>query len=172
MNAATLRPIEARDHAWVHALNEAHALETSSLSPERLAHLLAMAWYAKAAGGEAAFLFAFDQTAPYDNANFAWMKDRFAQFLYIDRVVVAASHRRQGLARLLYDDLIAAATAAGFPRITCEVNAAPSNPQSDAFHRRMGFASVGDLRPLSRDKTVRYLTLDLDSVTQGCSDPQ
>ena len=153
--------ITAGDLAWIHALNEEHKLETSSLTRERLAELVAMAWYAKAAGGEGAFLIAFDQTAPYENANFAWMKAWFERFIYIDRVIVAKTHQRQGLARRLYDDLIAEARTAGYPRITCEVNADPPNPGSDAFHERMGFAPIGDLRALSTEKTVRYLALAL-----------
>ena len=120
-----------------------------------------MAWYAKAAGGQGAFLIALDQDAPYDNANFAWMKQRFERFIYIDRVIVAQTHQRQGLARILYQDLATQAGTAGYPRITCEVNAAPPNPQSDAFHARMGFEPVGDLRALSAEKTVRYLVKSL-----------
>ena len=156
------RSLTESDLGWVHALNEAHKLETSSLTRERLAELIGMAWFAKAAGGgEGAFLIAFDQDAPYENANFAWMKARFDRFVYIDRVVVAETHQRQGLARQLYEDLIREARAAGYPRITCEVNADPPNPQSDAFHARMGFEPVGDLRALSTEKTVRYLSFGL-----------
>lgn len=158
MSPAVLTP---GDLGWVHALNEEHKQETSSLTPERLAALVDMAWYAKAAGNEGAFLIAFDQSAPYENANFAWMKQRFDRFVYIDRVIVAHTHRRQGLARRLYDDLIREARAGTYPRITCEVNADPPNPQSDAFHARMGFEPVGDLRALSTEKTVRYLALTL-----------
>ena len=171
MTGPALRPILPADRTWVRALNEAHALETSSLTTERLAHLLAMAWYAKAAGGKGAFLLAFDQTAPYDNANFAWMNARFEHFVYVDRVVTAASHRRQGLARSLYEDLIAAARAAGYPRITCEVNADPPNLQSDVFHERMGFRPVGDLRSLSQTKAVRYLSLELDRTSDRVAHP-
>ena len=159
MSPAVLQP---GDLAWVHALNEAHKLETSSLTHERLTQLVDMAWYAKVAGRQGAFLIAFDQRAPYENANFAWMKQRFERFVYIDRVIVTGTHRRQGLARQLYEDLIQEATAASYPRITCEVNADPPNPQSDAFHARMGFVAVGDLRALSAEKTVRYLSLALD----------
>lgn len=151
------RPVLPDDLAWVHALNQEHKLETSSLTPERLAQLVDMAWYAKAAGDRGAFLIAFDQKAPYENGNFAWMQARFDRFVYIDRVIVARSHQRQGLARILYEDLIAQAMAADYPRVTCEVNAAPPNPSSDAFHARMGFAQVGDLRALTTEKTVRYL---------------
>ena len=93
MSPSLLRPA---DLGWVHALNEEHKLETSSLTRERLAELVDMAWYAKVAGGEGAFLIAFDQDAPYENANFTWMKQRFYRFVYIDRVIVAGTHRRQG----------------------------------------------------------------------------
>ncbi len=38
----------------------------------------------------------------------------------------------------------------------CEVNHAPPNPGSDAFHARMGFGEIGRA-VLSGGKTVRYL---------------
>ena len=85
--------ITAGDLAWIHALNEEHKLETSSLTRERLAELVAMAWYAKAAGGEGAFLIAFDQTAPYENANFAWMKARFERFIYLSLIHISEPTR-------------------------------------------------------------------------------
>ena len=46
--------------------------------------------------------------------------------------------------------------AVGVPLLCCEVNAEPPNPASDAFHRAMGFAPVGEAFLADRGKTVRY----------------
>jgi predicted GNAT superfamily acetyltransferase len=154
----TIHNFAALDPAITLTLNNAHAKETSALDLAGLKTLLAMAWYAKGIGhGAAAFLIALDQDADYDNPNFAWFKERYESFLYIDRIVVAASGRGQGLATLLYEDLFAAAKRAGQSRVVCEINLDPPNPASDAFHAVMGFAEVGQATIHSGAKTVRYL---------------
>jgi uncharacterized protein len=99
-------------------LNNAHAKETSELNLASLTTLLGMACYARGIDqGKTAFLIALDHTAPYENPNFAWFKSAYQSFVYIDRVVVAESARGRGIARLLYEDLFAAARSAGVHRI-------------------------------------------------------
>lgn len=143
--------------AAVLLLNNAHAEETSWLDEERLAALLGMAFYVRGIdGGATAFLIALDHGAAYDNANFAWFKGSGKPFVYIDRVVVAESARGMGMARLLYEDLFAAAARHRHTRIVCEVNIDPPNPASDAFHARMGFEGVGQATIANGTKTVRY----------------
>jgi uncharacterized protein len=107
-------------------------------------------------------LIALDNTAPYQNPNFAWFKEAYPSFVYIDRIIVAESARGQGIARLLYEDLFAAAHSAGVPRIVCEVNSEPPNPASDAFHLAMGFEKVGQAVLYNGAKTVNYFAKNLD----------
>ena len=45
---------------------------------------------------------------------------------------------------------------AGHTLVTCEVNADPPNPASDAFHAALGFAEVGDAVIHGGEKSVRY----------------
>jgi uncharacterized protein len=111
--------------------------------------------------GKTAFLIALDHTAPYQNPNFAWFREAYQSFVYIDRIVVAESARGQGIARLLYEDLFAAARSAGVPRIVCEVNSEPPNPASDAFHLAMGFGKVGQAILYDGAKTVNYFAKNL-----------
>ena len=139
------------------ALNNAHAVELSWLTPERLAHLAAEAFVARRAGAADALLLAFDQDADYDSPNFLWFRDRYAAFVYVDRVVVADAARGRGLARRLYADLLAAARTAGHERIVCEVNSEPPNPASEAFHAALGFVPVGRAEIHGGKKTVTYL---------------
>lgn len=139
------------------ALNNAHAVELSWLEPEKLAHLVAQAFVARRVGVADALLLTFDQAADYDSVNYLWFRERYPAFVYVDRVVVADSARGRGLARALYDDLFAAAKAAGHQRIVCEVNSDPPNPASDRFHAALGFVTVGTAAIHGGKKTVTYL---------------
>jgi predicted GNAT superfamily acetyltransferase len=142
-------------------LNNAHAKETSLLDEGGLAALLGMAFYARGIdGGATALLIALDQDAGYVNPNFGWFTARFGarfdSFIYIDRVIVAEAARGRGIARLLYEDLFAAARQAGHMRVVCEVNLEPPNAASDAFHAAMGFEEIGRAAIYGGAKVVRY----------------
>ncbi|HWU48826.1 MAG TPA: GNAT family N-acetyltransferase [Asticcacaulis sp.] len=142
------------------ALNNRFAQETSFLSEAAFADLVAGARVALAAPDAGAFLIAFDQDGDYDSPNFLWFRERFARFLYIDRVVVAAAAQGQGWGSRLYAELIQTAKTLGHERIVAEINIQPPNPGSLAFHERLGFSSVGE-RALSSDKVVRYVALEV-----------
>lgn len=149
--------LDSSEGAALLALNNAHAVELSWLEPARLAHLVAEAFLARRVGVADALLLTFDQDAAYDSPNFLWFRARYPSFVYVDRVVVADSARGRGLAKALYDDLFAAAKAAGHERIVCEVNSDPPNPASDAFHAALGFVPVGTAEIHGGKKTVTYL---------------
>lgn len=151
----TVREISKADLAWVHPLNEAHAVELSPLTPDQLAELVASATYARCEDG--AFLLAFDQNADYDGVNFLWFRERYDRFIYIDRVCVDEAYRRRGLAQRLYEDLYQWAAEYGVGPVVCEVNSDPPNPGSDAFHAAQNFSVVGEARLEDRNKSVRYL---------------
>ena len=143
------------------ALNNAHQSETGPLTRDALAHMLATAFHAASVGasvggGKDAMLITFDQDAAYDSPNFIWFKARYAAFVYVDRIIVAAHARGRGLARDFYEDLFARAAKARQPRVVCEVNLDPPNPGSLAFHAALGFVAVGEA-VLQNGKTVRYL---------------
>ena len=101
-------------------------------------------------------MIALDQNAPYLNPNFNWFKESRESFVYIDRVIVAASARGQGIARILYNDLFVAARQVGQDRVVCEVNIEPPNPVSETFHLALGFRAVGEASIHGGTKTVRY----------------
>jgi uncharacterized protein len=145
------------------ALNNAHAQELSWLEPERLQHLVSQAFMARRIGNLDAFLLAFDQEADYDGPNFLWFRARYVSFVYVDRIVVAASARGRGCARRLYRDLFEHAERGGHERVVCEVNISPPNPASDAFHAALGFVEVGSASVHEGSKTVRYLSRALTS---------
>lgn len=145
------------------ALNQVHALETSSLDIASLEHLLDEAFHVGTCplGGAEAFLIAVDQDADYESPNFQWFRVRYPRFVYIDRVIVDESQRQRGWARRFYDDLFAAARAAGHSVVCCEVNAVPPNPASQAFHERLGFVQVGSAQLAGGAKTVTYMVREI-----------
>lgn len=144
-------------------LNNAHALELSWLEPARLSHLIDQAFLASRVGEADALLLTFDQDADYDSPNYLWFRDRYARFIYVDRIVVAASARGRGLARALYRDLFARVRAAGHDRVVCEVNADPPNLASDAFHAEQGFVPIGAAAIHGGSKTVTYLMREFET---------
>jgi predicted GNAT superfamily acetyltransferase len=169
MNDINIRPVDIGDAESAEALlalNNDHAKELSWLELDRFCHLVDQAFLASRIGADA-LLLAFDQGADYDSPNFLWFRARYARFVYVDRVVVAPFARGLGLARRLYEGLFAAAAQAGHERIVCEVNAAPPNPASDAFHAASGFAEIGTAEIHGGAKTVRYFVRPLEVPAVG-----
>ena len=157
-----LRPIRPADLPDLLSLNNDHAAELSLLDARAFSALIDTAFLARCCDEASALLIALDEAAKgYESPNYLWMKARFERFVYVDRVVVAAKARGQGLARRLYDDLIVAAGDAGHQRIVCEVNTDPPNPGSDAFHASLGFAEIGRAVLPQRGKSVRYMEFKL-----------
>lgn len=145
------------------ALNNAHAVELSFQTPAAFRALVAQAFFARWSAGREAFLLAFEQGASYQGENFRWFRQRYPRFVYVDRVVVRPEARRRGAARALYEELFAAARAAGHTLVTCEVNVEPPNPASDRLHEALGFVEVGRARLATSAKVVRYLARPLES---------
>ena len=53
----------------------------------------------------AGFLIALRHQAPHDSSNFPWFRERYPQFFYIDRIVVASRRRGGGVGRAFYADV-------------------------------------------------------------------
>jgi uncharacterized protein len=90
-----------------------------------------------------AFAFAFGPGSTYQSVNYRWHAERFADFLYLDRIAVSPRLRRQGIASALYDAIEAQAASHG--RMVCEVYCDPPNEESLAFHERRGYREIGFL---------------------------
>jgi uncharacterized protein len=138
-------------------LNNENDRETSTLSREKLAGMVAAAAVATVVEPGIAFLLAFAHDDDFDGGHFRWFRERLDRFLYVDRIVVGHGHRRVGLGRLLYADLFRRAELLGHTHIACEVNMQPPNPTSDAFHASFGFTEIGTATTDDGAKTVRYV---------------
>jgi predicted GNAT superfamily acetyltransferase len=143
---SVLRPIEPRDHASVLELNARNVELLAPMDETRMAQL--MGWTDRADvievdGEVAGFVFTFASGTAYDSVNYRWFSENREEFYYLDRIVLADTHRRLGLGRRVYDEL--EQVAAGYGRMVLEVNLEPANEPSLAFHRARGYVDVAEL---------------------------
>jgi len=143
------------DAAW--SLNQANVPAVGSETRSAMDELLAwssIALAAESAGAFVGFCLVMPPGTTYDSPNYRYFCDRYADFVYLDRVAVDDARRGQGVGRALYDEVARRASAEWF---CLEVNVQPPNPESFAFHTRLGFAEVDRLetRP---DKIVSLMT--------------
>jgi predicted GNAT superfamily acetyltransferase len=142
----TIRDAGPADYPAILRLNLESESFLSPLPLPRLELLARQAWYHRVAclGAEAqAFLLALRPGADYDSPNYQWFARRYADFVYIDRIVVGSTARGAGLAARLYEDLFGRAREAGIEFVTCEFDVDPPNEASRRFHARFGFVEVG-----------------------------
>lgn len=149
------------------ALNEHWVPHVGSVSRERLCDLLERADLALVAigadGSLAGFLILMAPCADYRSPNYRFFQERLeagkapGEFRYVDRIAVAPAARGTGVGRALYEAAFARAESVGAAEVTCEVNVDPPNPDSQAFHSRMGFVEVG--RQWTYDDTVQVQLL-------------
>jgi len=93
-------------------------------------------------GRAAGIVVVLNDRCGYDSDFYRWFTDRYENFLYIDRIVVAHWARGQGVARQLYEAIDAAAQARS-QAIAADVYCQPPNTPSLNLHHTMGFEEVG-----------------------------
>ena len=145
-------------------LNQTFMTLLSDLTPSRLEelHMQAAEHLVIDVDGEvAAFMLLFRDGADYDSVNYRWFEQRYASFLYVDRIAVSSGLQRRGAGALLYRHVFAVARTAQVPRIACEYYLTPPNPASAAFHARHGFHEVARQR-IGDDKLVSLQLADVD----------
>jgi predicted GNAT superfamily acetyltransferase len=81
-----------------------------------------------------------ESASPNQSMNYRWFSVRYDDFVYLDRVAVAADHRGCGIGSRLYEEVERRTRAVWF---TLEVNLRPRNDGSLRFHARKGFVEVG-----------------------------
>ncbi len=155
--------VTVADLVAVLALNESEVPHLGAVDIEQMHWFASNAAYFRVAKYHeqlAAFLVGLRPGTDYGSLNYRWFCDRYEEFAYIDRVAVAASARRHGLASRLYDDF-AAAMPDSVKIMTCEVNIRPPNDESMRFHTRLGFAEVGTQVTENGSKEVALLLKEL-----------
>ena len=161
----TIRDMHEHDLDSVLALNNAAGSTILPLDHAQLAVLAAQGAYfrvAEADGHLAGFLIALRETADYDSPNFLWFRERYPEFLYIDRIVIARPYRGEGLGRVFYADVTSFAEVR-VPVLTCEVWLEPRDDVSVLFHGTYGFQEVGQQMMPAVNRRVALLAKDLCS---------
>jgi len=150
----------ASDYPTILALNAQAVPDVNLIDTDKLAHLhqqavaLIAARDPKDADVVAGFLLALDESASYESVNYRYFQQHYPEFVYVDRIVVDPDYKRQGIGRSFYARLF---ELAGSKPVTCEVNLLPANPDSLAFHTRLGFRQVGEQNTEAGSKRVALL---------------
>lgn len=128
MQGPYIRDAMPDDYDLICALNLVEVQHTSPMDAERVAELDELSCYHKVVSVDGhifAFLLAICRGSPYRNDNFEWFSAKFAEFIYIDRIVVSANSRGLQLGSMLYEDPFRYARSAAIPLVTCEYNISP-----------------------------------------------
>jgi predicted GNAT superfamily acetyltransferase len=143
----TVRNAAPGDEEFILALNAACVPAVAEMSAQDFrdiagwAHCVLIAEAALPGGGgkPAGFVILIRPGAAYPSDNYGWFEETFSRHLYVDRIAVSESARGTGAGRAMYDAALKLAAELGEERVTAEVNEEPPNPESMAFHDKLGF---------------------------------
>ena len=136
----TVRDITFNDLDTVVDINQTALEGVGPLDREGLALLVKQADQALVVdddGDIAGFVITLPTGATYDSSRYEWFEKRLDDYVYLDRIVVADTHRRLGVASRLYEEI------EGDKPVALEVY--ETNDASLAFHEQRGFEPVGEL---------------------------
>ena len=162
-----IRDVREHELDSVLALNNNAGLAILPLDSAKLQRFHAQAEYFRVAerdGNLAGFLVGFGADADHDSSNFAWFRERYPKFFYIDRIVVASRRRGGGVGRAFYADVQSYAELR-YPQLACEVFLDHGADPALLFHGSFGFKEVG--QNLMPDGNVRASML----MKELCSYP-
>ncbi len=138
----TVRDAEARDEDFILALNAACTPAVGDMSAQDYRDIAGWAHrivIAEADSKPVGFMILIRPGSAYPSDNYGWFEEQFAHQLYVDRIAVRRSARGLGVGRVLYEEALRMAADLGEERVTAEVNEDPPNPESMAFHVKLGF---------------------------------
>jgi predicted GNAT superfamily acetyltransferase len=171
MNSRHMTPA---DFAEVLALNEESVEYLSPLSYSQLEDLHRQSAFSRVVdvdGRVIAFILALGQGADYDSVNYQWFEKRYAEFLYVDRVVVSLDAHGNGAGSILYRQLFEHASRRRIPLVACEFDVEPPTPASERFHAKFGFVEVGRQLVAGGRKTVSLQTAAAPSAGENEVNP-
>ena len=156
-----MRAYESSDEVAVMAINAACVPEVGEMDAEKLAFFVEHSGFFAVEEDESGevigFLIGLDETTTsYTSNNYAWFKERYPKFAYVDRIALSESARGKGLGPKFYDAFAAWAYGHGKLYVTAEVNTVPDNPHSHHFHQKYGFVETGRANPYGGDEEVAY----------------
>jgi len=140
-----IRDVREHELDSVLALNNAAGPGILPMDAARLRSFFENADYFRVAesdGHLAGFLVALSHAAPHDSPNFLWFRERYPEFLYVDRIVIASTRRGAGVGRVFYGDVQSFAETR-LPALACEVFLEDVSHPALLFHGSFGFREVG-----------------------------
>jgi predicted GNAT superfamily acetyltransferase len=140
-----IRDVREHELDSVLVLNNAVGPRILALDAIRLQWFFTNASYFRIAevdGVIAGFLIALRESSNYSSPNFRWFRERYPEFIYIDRIVIVESCRGLGLGRIFYCDVTSYAELR-VPLLACEVFLEPRDDAAVVFHGTYGFIEVG-----------------------------
>ena len=161
-----IRHASVDDADAIAALNEVFVAVTSPMDSERFRELFALSSFclvAENANGLLGFVIAMKNGAPYDNGNYQWFEARVPSMVYVDRIVLASEARGQGIGAELYSYLGELAAGSDCHTMTAEMDIDPPNEHSVYFHKKSGFAEIGQ-RTLDSGKRVSMQSVALTKL--------
>jgi len=135
-----IRPINPADLDTIVDINQSALEGVGPLDYESAALLVKKADQAvvlDVEGDIAGFVITLPTGADHESSRYDWFEDRLDDYVYLDRIVVADTHRRQGVASRLYD-----AVESELP-VALEIY--ETNDVSLEFHRQRGYRQIGEL---------------------------
>ena len=141
----SIRDVREHELDSVLALNNAAGPAILPLDAARLRRFHDEADYFRVAerdGTFVGFLVGFASGVDHDSSNYRWFGERYPDFFYIDRIVVASRRRGGGVGRAFYADAQSYAELR-YPQMACEVFLEGTNDPALLFHGSFGFHEVG-----------------------------
>lgn len=153
-----IRTLEQQDYEKVLKLNNANTPAVSEIDSKELEWLVNKSLHSLVIEDSNNLLVGFSIILPpgikYKSDNYLWISERYGDFEYLDRVVIAEEFRGLGCGRDLYQYWFEKAQA---KNLILEVNIRPMNEASIRFHEKLGFKAVGEQDTTGGKKRVQYM---------------
>ncbi len=156
-----IRLIRKNDLASVSVLNEHAIPHVNSLTIDELEWFMENSQLFVVAEEDdviIGFMIVLGPGITYESLNYQYFVAHYKNFDYVDRIVVADSHKGKGIGTALYSYLTDHSTS---KFVTCEVNLIPPNPLSIKFHENKGFKEVARQKSEGGKKMASLRVKDL-----------
>lgn len=145
MTDITIRAMTASDIEAVWAINQENVPAVGEETVEVLADLLSMSLFSLVAEADnvvVGFCMILGPQTQYRSPNYLYFCERYADFIYLDRVAVTSAFQGLGLGAAMYREV---ERLSGSTLFALEVNTKPRNEGSLRFHTREGFVLLEEV---------------------------
>ncbi len=104
------------------------------------------------------FALIMSKDSDYQSPNFLYFKNKYEDFIYIDRIAVQSNFQRNGIGTAIYNEINSIAKINSLP-VCCEVNTVPLNKKSLDFHYNKGFRKIEEVN-YGKKKVVMLISIN------------